>query len=42
VPLRIAAATGYEVEEIGRLRTQLDELTEALDAAAAAESAGRP
>jgi DNA-binding MarR family transcriptional regulator len=45
VPLRIAAATGFDVEEIRSLRTRLDELTEALDsaaAAAAAESAGRP
>ncbi|WP_128802100.1 MULTISPECIES: MarR family transcriptional regulator [unclassified Streptomyces] len=45
VPLRIAAATGFDVEEIRSLRTRLDELTEALDSAAAtaaAESAGRP
>ncbi|MFE7166430.1 MarR family winged helix-turn-helix transcriptional regulator [Streptomyces sp. NPDC057616] len=35
VPRRIAAATGFDVEEIRRLRTRLDELTTALDAAAA-------
>src|SRR5689334_12590871 len=35
VPRRIAAATGFDVEEIRRLRTGLDELTSALDAAAA-------
>ena len=42
VPRRIAAATGFDVEEIVRLRTRLDELTDALDAAAAEESAARP
>ncbi|GLW45238.1 MarR family transcriptional regulator [Streptomyces sp. NBRC 14336] len=34
VPRRIAAATGFEVEEINDLRTRLDALTSALDAAA--------
>ncbi|MGW5636850.1 MarR family winged helix-turn-helix transcriptional regulator [Streptomyces sp. NPDC003832] len=35
VPRRIAAATGFDVAEIGDLRTRLDALTTALDAAAA-------
>ncbi|MFJ3923438.1 MarR family winged helix-turn-helix transcriptional regulator [Streptomyces sp. NPDC090022] len=35
VPRRIAAATGYELEEIRDLQTRLDRLTAALDAAAA-------
>ncbi|MEU9731901.1 MarR family transcriptional regulator [Streptomyces sp. NPDC048002] len=35
VPRRIAAATGFDVAEIGALRARLDELTTALDAAAA-------
>ncbi|MFI6561429.1 MarR family winged helix-turn-helix transcriptional regulator [Streptomyces sp. NPDC050534] len=35
VPRRIAAATGIDVDEIRQLRTRLDELTSALDAAAA-------
>ncbi|MGY6023265.1 MarR family winged helix-turn-helix transcriptional regulator [Streptomyces spinosirectus] len=35
VPRRIAAATGFDVDEIRQLRTRLDELTSALDAAAA-------
>ena len=38
VPRRIAAATGFDVDEIRELRTQLDELTSALDAAAVSES----
>jgi len=44
VPRRIAAATGFDVDEIRDLRTRLDELTSALDAAAMSESesAGRP
>ncbi|GGT14936.1 MarR family winged helix-turn-helix transcriptional regulator [Streptomyces chromofuscus] len=39
VPVRIAAATGFDVEEIRGLRARLDELTTALDAAARAEAA---
>ncbi|MFR0352925.1 MarR family winged helix-turn-helix transcriptional regulator [Streptomyces sediminimaris] len=39
VPRRIAAATGFDVDEIRQLRTRLDELTRALDAAAASEPA---
>ncbi|MFG2788876.1 MarR family winged helix-turn-helix transcriptional regulator [Streptomyces sp. NPDC048419] len=35
VPRRIATATGFDVDEIRQLRTRLDELTSALDAAAA-------
>ncbi|MFG2517276.1 MarR family winged helix-turn-helix transcriptional regulator [Streptomyces sp. NPDC048584] len=43
VPLRIAAATGFEVEEIRELSAVLQRLTTALDAAAAAaEGAQRP
>ncbi|MFH0518721.1 MarR family winged helix-turn-helix transcriptional regulator [Streptomyces sp. M41] len=38
VPRRIAAATGFEVEEIRALRARLDQLTEALDAAALEEA----
>ena len=34
VPHRIAAATGFDVEEIRELRARLDQLTEALDSAA--------
>lgn len=34
VPHRIAAATGFDVEEIRDLRARLDQLTEALDSAA--------
>lgn len=33
VPRRIAAATGFDVDEISALRARLDELTSALDAA---------
>ncbi|MEU1703789.1 MarR family transcriptional regulator [Streptomyces sp. NPDC005706] len=40
VPRRIAAATGFELAEIGELRERLDRLTSALDAAALAEAAG--
>ncbi|MFJ8533038.1 MarR family winged helix-turn-helix transcriptional regulator [Streptomyces sp. NPDC093591] len=39
VPRRIAAATGFDVDEIRALRARLDQLTEALDAAAEAEAA---
>ncbi|WP_399498509.1 MarR family winged helix-turn-helix transcriptional regulator [Streptomyces sp. P17] len=39
VPRRIAAATGFDVEEIGALRSRLDELTTALDAAALSAAA---
>ncbi|MFD7455988.1 MULTISPECIES: MarR family winged helix-turn-helix transcriptional regulator [unclassified Streptomyces] len=38
VPRRIAAATGFGIEEIGALRARLDQLTEALDAAAETEA----
>ncbi len=41
VPRRIVAATGFDVDEIRQLRSRLDELTAALDAATAAEAAGR-
>ncbi|MFF4500316.1 MarR family winged helix-turn-helix transcriptional regulator [Streptomyces sp. NPDC001401] len=43
VPRRIVAATGFDVDEIRELRSRLDELTSALDAATAAETetAGR-
>lgn len=34
VPRRIAAATGFDIDEIGDLRARLDRLTGALDAAA--------
>ncbi|MEU1406507.1 MarR family transcriptional regulator [Streptomyces sp. NPDC005728] len=37
VPRRIAAATGFELAEIGELRERLDRLTTALDAAALEE-----
>ncbi|AGS69923.1 MarR family transcriptional regulator [Streptomyces sp. WI03-4A] len=40
VPRRIAAATGFEVAEIGELRERLDQLTSALDAAALSETPG--
>ncbi|MEV7346506.1 MarR family transcriptional regulator [Streptomyces sp. NPDC093544] len=40
VPRRIAAATGASLEEIQELRTRLDHLTAALDAAALEETAG--
>ncbi len=39
VPRRIAAATGFDVDEIRTLRARLDQLTEALDAAAVEEAA---
>lgn len=39
VPRRIAAATGFDVDEIRELRARLDELTSALDSAAV-EGAG--
>lgn len=39
VPRRIAAATGFDVEEINALRSRLDELTTALDAAALSATA---
>ncbi|MCX5056683.1 MULTISPECIES: MarR family winged helix-turn-helix transcriptional regulator [unclassified Streptomyces] len=42
VPRRIAAATGFDVDEIRTLRARLDELTHALDAAVTSESAGHP
>ncbi|NUS18052.1 MAG: MarR family transcriptional regulator [Streptomyces sp.] len=38
VPRRIVAATGFDVEEIRELRSRLDELTQGLDAATAAEA----
>ncbi|WP_333778560.1 MarR family winged helix-turn-helix transcriptional regulator [Streptomyces sp. IBSBF 3136] len=38
VPRRIAAATGFEVAEIGALRERLDQLTSALDAAVLSEA----
>ncbi|MFF7972884.1 MarR family transcriptional regulator [Streptomyces sp. NPDC007905] len=38
VPRRIAAATGFELAEIGELRERLDRLTSALDAAALEEA----
>ena len=41
VPRRIVAATGFDVDEIRQLRSRLDELTRGLDAATAAEAAGR-
>jgi DNA-binding MarR family transcriptional regulator len=41
VPARIAAATGYGVEEIRELKERLDRLTTALDAAAS-DTAGLP
>lgn len=37
VPRRIAAATGFGLDEISELRERLDRLTDALDAAATAE-----
>lgn len=40
VPRRIAAATGFDIDEIHELRTRLDQLTAALDAAARAEASG--
>ncbi|WP_418953343.1 MarR family winged helix-turn-helix transcriptional regulator [Streptomyces cinnabarinus] len=39
VPRRIAAATGFDVEEINALRSRLDELTVALDSAALSAAA---
>ncbi|MEU9800341.1 MarR family transcriptional regulator [Streptomyces sp. NPDC051000] len=43
VPRRIAAATGFELDEIRDLQARLSRLTEALDAAAASETiAGDP
>ncbi|MFJ8631838.1 MarR family winged helix-turn-helix transcriptional regulator [Streptomyces sp. NPDC093568] len=41
VPRRIATATGFGADEIGRLRERLDELTAALDAAALQETPGQ-
>ncbi|MEU7424258.1 MarR family winged helix-turn-helix transcriptional regulator [Streptomyces sp. NPDC048362] len=38
VPRRIAAATGFDPAEIGDLRERLDQLTTALDAAAASQA----
>ncbi|MFG1671957.1 MarR family winged helix-turn-helix transcriptional regulator [Streptomyces sp. Y7] len=38
VPRRIAAATGFDADAIGELRERLDQLTEALDAAALEEA----
>lgn len=40
VPRRIAAATGFDKDAIGELRERLDQLTEALDAAALEEAPG--
>ncbi|WP_055495134.1 MarR family winged helix-turn-helix transcriptional regulator [Streptomyces sp. TP-A0356] len=40
VPRRIAAATGFDLTEITELRTRLDRLTVALDAAALDETPG--
>ncbi|MET9732847.1 MarR family transcriptional regulator [Streptomyces sp. NPDC006458] len=40
VPRRIVEATGFDPEEIGALRARLDQLTGALDTAAANELAG--
>lgn len=40
VPRRIAAATTFELDEILELRARLDKLTNALDAAALAETPG--
>jgi DNA-binding MarR family transcriptional regulator len=40
VPRRIAAATGFDVDEIRDLRARLDQLTGALDAAALSETPG--
>ncbi|AYN41033.1 MarR family transcriptional regulator [Streptomyces dangxiongensis] len=40
VPRRIMTATGFDLAEIAGLRTRLDQLTTALDAAAEAESGG--
>ncbi|WP_406099411.1 MarR family winged helix-turn-helix transcriptional regulator [Streptomyces sp. NBC_01013] len=42
VPRRIAAATGFELAEIGELRDRLDRLTVALDAAALTEGRDGP
>ncbi|ELS53737.1 MarR family winged helix-turn-helix transcriptional regulator [Streptomyces viridochromogenes] len=41
VPRRIAAATGFDVDEIRELRARLDQLTAALDAAALEEVPGQ-
>ena len=40
VPRRIVAATGLDLEEIGKLRERLDQLTTALDTAALQEELG--
>ena len=40
VPRRITAATNFDIDEIRELRTRLDELTTALDAAALSETPG--
>jgi hypothetical protein len=40
VPRRIGAATGFDLDEIRELRTRLDRLTSALDAAALEEPPG--
>ncbi|MEU9174029.1 MarR family transcriptional regulator [Streptomyces sp. NPDC048420] len=40
VPRRIAAATGFDVDEIRDLRARLDQLTSMLDTAARIEAAG--
>jgi len=40
VPLRIAAATGFELDEIMELRARLDRLTSALDEAALEDTPG--
>jgi DNA-binding MarR family transcriptional regulator len=42
VPRRIAAATGFDADEIRALRARLDQLTTALDAAVLSEMPGRP
>ncbi|MEU3983683.1 MarR family transcriptional regulator [Streptomyces sp. NPDC026672] len=42
VPRRIAAATGFDLDEINELRERLDVLTTALDEAALREAADRP
>jgi DNA-binding MarR family transcriptional regulator len=40
VPRRIAAATGFDIEEVRDLRARLDALTTALDSAALSETPG--
>ncbi|AWW39292.1 MULTISPECIES: MarR family winged helix-turn-helix transcriptional regulator [Streptomyces] len=42
VPLRIATATGFDIDEIRELRSRLDQLTSALDAAALTEAPDAP